>query len=415
MTPRIAIELSDSMIERMLHERAAAAAPSGLSASIVALAVATPQRRRLGLWPRRGAGRPDRVILALVAAALVLVEIALAIAGSGRDVSTTIDGRTPSPSTATPPEPSQSAPPSAPAVSEDLVAFVQSIRNGTPDATEQLWVARLDGTEAHPLLPEMTGDLGLGGWSPDGEQFVFTHGTFGAVDDRLYLTDSAGTTADPVDTGCVARCTSESGPTFSRDGQRILFIRHFGALSVVAWVDLATGDVTELEATRMEDISSAEWSPDGTEIAFAVYRIGEVEGTDTAATYVVAADGGGLHVVSPSTLRAYDPRWAPDGTTILVTIATTTIDGLDRRDTYDLALVRPDGSGFTPLTTEGRSGLPSWLPDGRIRFARLTIDGFGAILTWEWWAMDADGQNPTPFDLPPILGDQLVTAWPVNP
>ena len=410
MTPRMPAEISDSLIERMLLERAAPSARLGLAEEIVAAAAATPQRRRPAIWVAGGARRGGPFIAAWVAAALVLLAIALAIVGPGRDWLAAIDPSTPSPSTSLQPGPSASAPASR----KQLVAFIRSIRTGTPDQTEQLWVVSPDGGDAHPLLPELTGDLGLGGWSGDGRRLVFTRGTFGALDDRLYLTDRAGTTAAPVDTGCLAPCLSESGPTLSRDGQRVLFIRHYAERSVVAWIDLASLVVTELDETRMAGIASAEWSPDETQISFASVVAGQTAVGDKATTYVVAADGTDLHHVTPPQ-RAYDPHWAPDGSTILVSTAATTIDGLDRRDTYDIALVRPDGSDFKLLTTDGRSGFATWLPDGRVRFARLTIDGLGSIVTWEWWSMDADGRNAGRLDLPQVIQEQIDAAWPLTP
>jgi len=164
MTPRMPAEISDSLIERMLLERAAPSARLGLAEEIVAAAAATPQRRRPAIWVAGGARRRGPFIAAWVAAALVLLAIALAIAGPGRDWLAAIDPSTPSPSTSLQPGPSALALASG----EQLVAFIRSIRTGTPDQTEQLWVVSPDGGDAHPLLPELTGDLGLGGWSGDG-------------------------------------------------------------------------------------------------------------------------------------------------------------------------------------------------------------------------------------------------------
>jgi hypothetical protein len=109
------VELNDTLIERMLRERAAPSPRAGLSDDIVALAAATPQARRPSWWPfRLVRSGSNRLALVAIAAALIVVAIGLAVVGAGQRWFVIAPSQTPARSPAVTPiaSPGRSAMPS---------------------------------------------------------------------------------------------------------------------------------------------------------------------------------------------------------------------------------------------------------------------------------------------------------------
>src|SRR5207237_1677568 len=70
---------------------------------------------------------------------------------------------------------------------------------------------------------------------------------------------------------------------------------------------------SDLAGTDPGTDRGAEWSPDGTQLAFASFRDGNWE------IYVVNANGSGLTRLTNATGTDEHPRWSPDGASILFT------------------------------------------------------------------------------------------------
>jgi dipeptidyl aminopeptidase/acylaminoacyl peptidase len=266
----------------------------------------------------------------------------------------------------------------------------------------RLWVSNADGTDAHELLPDRPGRQGVVAWSPDGGRLLFSEDSPGSA--GLMLTDASGSEPRPLDTICEWTCSGFDGVVFSPGGLRLAFVRYGidEMSSVIAIMDLATGETWELEATRITDpvmgINDApRWSPDSTTLVFARQNI--VVPGDEAQTllFVVGADGTGLRQLVPAELGALDPDWSPDGSRIVFTSTVTedvTVDPLVIET--DIYTVRSDGSDIQRLTTDGASARPTWTADGRIVFAHLPPDETGEALARSYavWLMDANGASP---------------------
>jgi TolB protein len=119
----------------------------------------------------------------------------------------------------------------------------------------------------------------------------------------------------------------------------------------------------------------ADWSPDGTHIAFVTVKSGDTTRGEPALA-VVAADGSTFHALG---VRGMDPRWSPDGRSILYWSEHGTISAI--------YVVGTDGTGERQLTNPaGRDEVPSWSPDGRAITFQSNREGPMTI-----FVMNADG------------------------
>jgi Tol biopolymer transport system component len=273
----------------------------------------TPQRQPARVPWRFSTMNTFARVAAAAVLALVAVGATLYLVGLRQPPAV---GSSPTPSASAPvASPTSSA---VPSVAREFAYIVGDSRTG-----QQLWIANMDGTGAHELIPGLAQELnpGLGGnpqapaWSSDGTRLVFTWAPsvgddpvlgpmFGAA--RFYLTDASGKAPQLVDTGCVAPCVGDTDPAFSRDGTHLVFVRTklvppessspepgSGKVnsdrdaSYLATIDLASGRVTELPSTTVLDCPlfpgqhapligncggfadhDPRWSPDGTQIVF---------------------------------------------------------------------------------------------------------------------------------------------------
>jgi len=97
---------------------------------------------------------------------------------------------------------------------------------------------------------------------------------------------------------------------------------------------------------------AADWSPDGTKIAFVGKRLGERFGI-----YVMNADGSDPIRLTIQAYEAQYPDWSPDGARIAFTIV--------QGGQFDIYVMNADGSGLRQLTrAPGEDNWPEWSPDG---------------------------------------------------
>ncbi|CAN5256736.1 hypothetical protein BH23GEM2_BH23GEM2_16530 [soil metagenome] len=187
---------------------------------------------------------------------------------------------------------------------------------------------------------------GVGGWdpawSPDGERIAFVAAeSDGSARLAVISVDNDLPPSHPVAPGQLGASNWPSSPSWSPDGQRIVF-----ACTVF---NTSTFDICAVNrnGTAFQRLTNGEgtnwdpaWSPDGSRIAFTTSRFG---GQFEIA--LMAPDGNGVTRLIPGS----DPSWTPSGQ-ILFTAA------------GGVHVVNADGSGLTRLFTANNSYDPVWRP-----------------------------------------------------
>jgi Tol biopolymer transport system component len=182
-------------------------------------------------------------------------------------------------------------------------------------------------------------NLGCGDWSPDGTSLVLEGfgqrtGTAGIY--MVGLNDGSG----------ITRLTHghDIVPQYAPDGSAVVFQRAASDGSAALFVIGSDGTSLRRITPWGSAVSAGSWSRDG-RVVFAGPH---------DALWTVGSDGTGLTRV-PLDLggRVYQPRWSPDGTTIVF--------GLRVSGQTDIYTIRPDGSGLTQLTHT--RGVDEWWPD----------------------------------------------------
>jgi hypothetical protein len=172
-------------------------------------------------------------------------------------------------------------------------------------------------------------------------------------------------------------------PDVSPDGRMIAFTHELydAGEIVIATMSIDGSPPTWLTDPDLVAMNPA-WSPDGTKIAFT--------GQDgqTQRIYVMGADGSDPHpITGDETLMPEAPTWSPDGTRIAFAVRNV---GGAIAGPWNLALVRPDGTGLEFLTnTDVDERAPAWSPDGR----RIAFIQPGNGATEVWTISPADGSR----------------------
>jgi WD40-like Beta Propeller Repeat len=151
-----------------------------------------------------------------------------------------------------------------------------------------------------------------------------------------------------------------------------------GPIAVGSWfhlIDPGTGSSSD--ADRCPDcwLGDADWSPDGSTLAFVRTYAGS---SDALWTWSPGADNAKrLWTCEIARCSIEHPSWSPDGHAIVL----ETMIGMFE-DT-DLVIVHPAGGSTTiPKGSLRAVGYPSWTPDGRILFTAYPEDG-AAFATME--------------------------------
>ena len=253
----------------------------------------------------------------------------------------------------------------------------------------EVFVMNADGSGETRLTNSNTADYEMA-WSPDGSRIAFISARHDHLGDLFVMNaDGSGQTfiAGPA-----------RHPAWSPNGDRIAFTGLPSDFTPESYIHVVNADgsgetlLTETESDAEIQNFTPYWSPDGSRIAY-VSNSG-----DQRRLFVMNADGSDKTqladgAVTTPRLGGDDPAvplaWSPDGGRIVYTAFIQSSHGAAITNTYNLYVVKADGSSPpTLLAEEAHSGV--WSPDGsRIAF----ILGVGSPS--DLYVMDADGSNQT--------------------
>ncbi len=301
--------------------------------------------------------------------------------------------------------------------------YVLGVGAWSPDSSKLLVFVFLDPQGARPATvnadgsdfslldsyPDLRQHLGCGFWSPDSSRLLCgTQEDENPVNGIYTLRSSDGKGLKQITStpGCTHdRCIEDAPGGYSSEGSSILFKRqerstHLGPLFVVnsdgsGLVQVSPPGMLIPEA----DPLSADWSPQGSQVAFGAFRKSTPE--QGGALFVVNADGTDLHRITPFGVGAFSVNWSPDGGLIAF--------NSDLTDDPQIYVVHPDGTGLLQLTqpSDGDSSFtPVWSPDSqKLLFQRGSSGTYPADL----WIMNANGTQP--FQLTDTPENENTPNW----
>ena len=174
------------------------------------------------------------------------------------------------------------------------------------------------------------------------------------------------------------------------DPGRVVFSARPDASDAQGWQLLVTapGGRQVRRLLREEGDVAPSWGPDGTRVVFERANDGycdEPLATVCSQLWIVSAEGGGAHRITPSNVRAEDPDWSPSG---LIAYVEWSPGGELPLET-DIYRITATGGNRQRLTqAPGTDADPAWSPDGRRIAFSSERDG-----NFELYVMNADGSS----------------------
>jgi Tol biopolymer transport system component len=284
---------------------------------------------------------------------------------------------------------SSSAADSQPAWSPDgkKLAWVQAA-NGT----SQIWVMNPDGSGKTNLSNSKSRDR-LPVWSPDGSKILFERRVTNLLLKTywdIYVMNADGSGQLNLSN----HAANDQHARWSPSGTDVVFTSQRDGNRELYRVNTKGSGLVRLTYNSLDD-DNADWSPNGQKIAFDRFPNGShpLYGS----VYTMNADGSAVSLLNSQLYYAYNPRWSPSGSTLL----------LLAEGGWDVIVVNADGSNPLELEVDGSSGGPGdavWSPDG----SRI------AYSNWEPFDNGNDDAYGIRTVSPDGTGKQIVTNHPGN-
>jgi hypothetical protein len=249
--------------------------------------------------------------------------------------------------------------------------------------------ANPDGSDFTLLNPNLPLDLFCLAWSPDGGRLLcHSEGLGNPADAGLYTARSSDA-RDLVRVSATPPDSFDNGYGYSPDGSRILFARFDSDDTGTLFSVQPDGSgALQLSPARLSVIDlgffdrvGADWSPNGSRVAFAAQKLSS--GQFTTALFTVKADASGLRQITAPGLGAISAQWSPNGDLIAFTSCCRHPEAW---------VVRPDGTRLREVSTPSDRAIslaPVWSPDStKLLFNRVSRDDQTSL-----WTANTDGSG----------------------
>jgi serine/threonine protein kinase/Tol biopolymer transport system component len=334
--------------------------------------------------------------------------------------------------------------------------------------------AGVDGSNEHPVFPEMRGQTGVGDWTADGKLFFFfqrkgaANVLWAVRDPKVSLPflhpKPTSLYAGPLQlihvigsrnaSELYAVGASRSGELSVYDSRSAVFVPYLNGISAsfvsfspdrqwIAYVSYPDGslwksrvdgsDKTQLTFAPM-GVLNPRWSPDGKTIAFS-----EMFASEHYAIYTVSSEGGQPRLLSTGPVDPGDATWAPDGQSIVYggswrAGALSDVEVLDLKTMVSSKVPGSEGLFSPRLSPDGRYivAIPAdnfnrlMLYDTAVKKWRTLLEG--GVISWPAWTHDskalylytdrkivridiASGKVNTVADLEGVLWTSFAINW----
>jgi Tol biopolymer transport system component len=183
-----------------------------------------------------------------------------------------------------------------------------AFHSGRDAMREDLWVIPAAGGEARRVTTLDGGLIGPAVWSPDGRHLFFTGTADAPGPEAVYRVALAGGAPIRLASGDLSQVA------LSPDGRQLLYTVFDAGYGYLHSVAAAGGEPRRLTVADTAYDQLAEWSPDGSRIAFMPFDYS----TSLEYVAVLSAEGGAVRTVVRDVIRSLgNPVWTPDGSAIV--------------------------------------------------------------------------------------------------
>jgi uncharacterized repeat protein (TIGR01451 family) len=206
-------------------------------------------------------------------------------------------------------------------------------------------------------------------WSRDGSKVAYVLDPLGEYDDIWTRNFDGSNPFGVTKPGQKGSCHYPGGPSWSPDGQQILFTCDDGSDSEIYKIGVGGIGLTKLTDNDFIQDGGPVWSPNTSKIAFSRTSPGSVNGI-----YTMNPDGSGVALLidGPVGSSSGSLDWSPDGARLVF---------LSDRDCQtcveDIYTMNSDGTNVVRVTNSPQNKQnPAWSPDGtKLVFDSCTWDG----------------------------------------